>query len=222
MYLGPKVDDWPAVERLSGRRWRRRRGVLTRILHRAPTIVENVDKIARDCMADGMDSRKAWSTGALSAGWHEWGLGTGLVYPDLGDESDDSLARDCLFEILNLTYRVDGHDQSIGSLLRKELRMSEVADQFGVKLLGTSLAIWAKHTGLRKQLRRTRWEKSDVTALLRQIPGVVEHPNVLRFGVAGRKRALLFDPEILRSLGLDLSPEAPHPRDPRMPEEPPW
>ena len=203
--FGPPVDDWVGVSTSIQTAMKNADAVRYRILRRAPEIVAQADRLIGTYQELGMESREAMSSGALTAGWHFWGIDEKDLYANT-EQHDTTDAADALLEILAVRHRMEGGvERSVLWLVQgnddKDVRM--LADLYGVKKHGNGLCIAIGHRGLGNAMSRTQWGNADIKQLLMQLPDVVESPNPLHFGSL-RKRAIIIPPETLAEYGIDL------------------
>ena len=201
----------PAVDRLAqgklgysrGNDERRRRALLDNP-KRQGAIVTLADKITDDLQAQGVDSRESQSTAVLTAGWRAWGMDQRIVksQPEVSPMSD---AAGALLDILAVRMRLNPAEEvSLLDLLGDEGRETQLADLYGIRLLGDGLAIAPTHSGLLRALKRTPWEHVNLKSMLLQLDGIEQAPHPVRFARL-RARALIVSAETLELLGVDTS-----------------
>ena len=204
--LGREVADWPKVEAGIIGAMAHAAGVRARIIREAPTIVVQVQEVARELQRTGMDSREALASAALTVGWHWWGLNTLQVTSTEGHDRDRTDAMDCLRSIMSLTIRDPG---GAGKTLAKALTSGDaetIADLYAVKVDGKQgLQMMYGHRGLRAGLRGTPWEKADLRSTLMQLQGATL-TNPLRIGNQ-RGRCVDIPHATLIEAGIDVCQE---------------
>ena len=200
--LGREVEDWPAVEAGIISAMAHAAGVRARIIREAPTIVGEVQGMAREMQRSGMDSREALASAALTVGWQWWGLNSLKVSSTEGHDQDRTDAMDCLRSIMSLTIRDPG---GAGKTLAKALTSNAVAiaDLYGMQCDATGgVEIGYGHRGLKDALRGTPWEKADLRSSLIQLPNITL-TNPLRLG-SQRLRCIRIPPETLLNAGIEI------------------
>ena len=93
--FGPPVDDWVGVSTSIQTAMEDADAVRYRILRRAPEIVAQADRLIGTYQELGMESREAMSSGALTAGWHFWGIDEKDLYANT-EQHDTTDAADAL------------------------------------------------------------------------------------------------------------------------------
>ena len=217
--LGDPVEDWPSVEAGIDGSIADAPGVLSALIQNTEGIVDHADRLKREFQRDGMESRDALCTAALTAGWQAWGIGTEVVRSGIGSR-DHSDAGEALLDILNLRLRVEGgKERTVMSLLQTGEADTQVGDQLGLRLAGDEgLLIAPRHKGLVREMERTAWGGADLRRLLAQISGATMTKNWRRFGPVYRDSALVVPFDALAALGIvfdDRDPSGePPPREP--------
>ena len=210
--LGKPVDDWDAVRTGIESAMEKADAARYRIIRRAPEIVALADKVALEFQSQGMDSRDARASAALTAGWHEWGLDTDDLYSRSDSAQADAEqpeAVKCLQDILAVRDRVSGvRDKTLLAVLVAGLHDFEMADLYGVRILKPEevLAIAPGHARLKVELSHTKWRGTDLKRLLLQIEGSSYIESNQRFGDR-RLRYVQIPAEVLDSYGISLRAE---------------
>ena len=202
--FGPAVDDWRKVSSDIRAAMTNADGARYSIIRNAKRIVTLADKITDDLQAQGVDSRESQSTAVLTAGWRAWGMDGRIVksQPEVSPMSD---AAGALLDILAVRMRVNPAEEvSLLDLLGDEGRETQLADLYGIRLLGDGLAIAPTHSGLLRALKRTPWEHVNLKSMLLQLDGIEQAPHPVRFARL-RARALIVSVETLEALGVDTS-----------------
>ena len=220
--LGSEVADWPAVRRAIREAMVAAVGARSRIVAQAAELADAVRDLSDAFQDDGLDSREAMSSAALTIGWQAWCVDNATVFAGTS-MSNRTDAGDCLLDILAVRVRGDGRERPVLSLVRSRDDRLEyaAANLFGVRRTDDgTLLVSPHHAGLKSALARTEWSGTDLARLLRQLPGtsVTNHPR--HFGDL-RSRAIEVSSDTLTVLGVDLSPP-PHPQEPAgYDDEPP-
>ena len=202
--FGPAVDDWRKVSSDIRAAMTNADGARYSIIRNAKRIVTLADKITDDLQAQGVDSRESQSTAVLTAGWRAWGMDQRIVksQPEVSPMSD---AAGALLDILAVRMRLNPAEEvSLLDLLGDEGRETQLADLYGIRLLGDGLAIAPTHSGLLRALKRTPWEHVNLKSMLLQLDGIEQAPHPVRFARL-RARALIVSAETLELLGVDTS-----------------
>ena len=215
--FGPEVDDWPALMARLEANEANGAAVGAYFIHQAQLIVDGAETMAKAFKAEGMASREADMSGALTSGWWAWGVDEEFVYSGTGvDVQRDS--NDAVGEIMSVTVPTGGGTHaSLLAMVCNPANGSMIADLYGVKRdganrTGRGLFIAFNHHGLKKALRRSALENVDLKSLLLQVPGATEPDHSQRF--ATRKlRAIHLPDASLVALGIDIV-------DPKPPSEP--
>lgn len=217
--LGDEVADWPSVRNAIKGAMGAAAAARSRIVQRSAGLVAETSRVAAEFQDDGLDSREALATAALTVGWQAWGVDNATVWAgtDAGSRDD---AEGCLLDMLALKWRGEGKDRSLLGLIRSRDTALEyaAADLYGVRRgEDGSLLVAADHRGLASALSRTAWGSTDLAKLLRQLPGahLTNHPR--RFGNL-RSRAMQISASTLAVLGVDLDSELDPEGDEPMPD----
>ena len=200
------VDDWVSVRQaiekamLPGDRFK------AGIIRDAPQIIERTKAITDELIGEGMGTRLAMITGALSAGWEWWSCGTELLAPDMEAATNlESDAIELLRSIMGLRLRTStGGDTSMLALLAGNPD-SSLAKDYGIRMKYEDLLIATKHPSLMTKLAPTRWKNIDVGKMLKHIEGVVPTAGSESFGHA-HLRGVIVPRMVLDALGLDIQP----------------
>ena len=175
--FGDEVDDWPAVEAGILAAMENFEAIRYRIIRRVPEIVALARAKTKEFQTIGVASRDALVGGALTAGWHTWGLDDKDVHSrHIDAELPAQDAVSFVRHIFALRARPGGGEGDISALefLADPSRARQAADLFGLTLtnldVGSCLAIATSHAGLLGQLKFSRWENAELRALLLQIP----------------------------------------------------
>ena len=203
--LSPRrVDDWEKVDAGIQKALAAADRFRTSIVLDTAMLASETRKLSSRLIADGMATRKALITAALSVAW-QWWSGTSDV---LLSESDTEEPREndavmLLRKILSLRLRTDAAgDRSMLMILSADPQSPLCAD-YGVRLKDADLLIAPKNPGLLAKLRPTHWRRVNIGKALCQIEGVEMMTHSPRFGGA-RMRALRIPRAVLDDLGFDL------------------
>ena len=178
-------------------------GVRYKIIREAQGIADEAAKLASEMQDDGIDSREALASAALTAGWRWWGVDHSVVrsQPEALERTD---AKDALLEILALRHNAPGgHIYSVAEMLTDTLHERTLVDLYGIRRVGNEIWLAEKHPGLRAAMSRSKWAAVDLRKLLRQMDGVTTLPTAQRFGVL-RSRAIVVPEEVLAAAGIEL------------------
>ena len=213
--LGKEVDDWSTVEEAITTAMLKADAIRYRIIRQMPEIVANVQRMIRTFQGQGMDSREALASAALTAGWHAWGIDEKDVYSKVEkDQPQDAV--ECLTDILGLIVSLDGNrKRSAHRVLtdgdRDDTKL--VADQLGLRLGEfegvCGLAIRNEHRGMREALRHTQWANVTLRLKLAEIQGAVLSQGPVRFP-SGNGRATLIPHKALER--EEIAVEGEHPQ----------
>ena len=205
--LGKEVEDWLALQKDIRSAMAHAGGVRSRIIRDTAAIAEQVDSIAQDMQRRGMDSREALTSAALTAGWWWWGIDGFEVGGSEPHDRGRSDAVECLTSIMELKYRdASGAQQTFAKALT--VNPGPVADLYGLRLEGgEGILVGYGHQGLIKELRGTRWERSDLRSMLMQLEGAKHTANVRRVGFGRRMRCVVIPHETLIKAGIEIGEE---------------
>ena len=196
------VENWPAVRSeiekamLPGDRFK------AAIIRDAAQLTERTKKIMDELIEEGMGTRLAMITGALSAGWEWWACSTEILKPDVEATTNlESDAIEMLREIMGLRLRTSkGDDVSILALMAVD-HDSDLAKDYGIRMKYNDLLIATKHPSLRAKLAPTRYKNIDVGKMLKHIKGVVPTIGSESFGHA-KLRGVLVPQKVLTDLEI--------------------
>ena len=200
--LGLEVDDWPGVSSAIKAAMEHADNVRSSIIRDAAKIADRASAITAELQGLGLDSREALAQGALTAGWHWWGVDDLDVSASEEEEPERSDAADCLITILAYTMRTPG---GAGVTIAHTLAAGSVvpADLYGIIYDERGLLLASGHPGLAHVLRGTPWAKTNLRDMLMQLTGVTTTTNAIHVGEF-RKRCILLPPHVLERLGIDI------------------
>ena len=200
--LGAEVEDWGAVQAGIFAAMTQAAGVRSRIIREAAPIVAHATELAQDMQSQGVDSREALASAALTAGWHWWGIDTSAVHSSDDHDRDKTDAADCLTTIMSLTFRDPrGATKTLAKALTADA--DPVADLYGMRCESTGdLLVGYGHRGLKDALRGTPWEKADLRSTLMQLANITL-TNPLRLG-SRRLRCISIPAETLLNAGIEI------------------
>ena len=128
---------------------------------RAPEIAAVAARVSDEMQDRGVESRDALASGALTAGFLAWGVGTDHVLAH-SESPESSDAADALLEILAISMRLEnGKERSVLEMLVTNTHRQMVADRFGVRREDDGLADCSLVT--------LGWRRSCVGAPLGQV-----------------------------------------------------
>ena len=204
--LGKPVADWPQV----------RDGILgtwsaavcerlrTSVLLDAENIVSMAGKLA-DRLGEKprIDTRSSLLWGAISAGHWWWTGKSALLWRPPEQERSDAI--DLLQFILGLGVRRGDREHTLGALLMNKNAWDQT-DDLGVRVQADrSLIVAPDHPAMKQRLERSKWAGVAHKKMLRQIEGVTDTKNAVRFG-HNRVRSLIVPEGPLAQCGVDFSP----------------
>lgn len=198
------VSDWNKVDSDIRRELRNADKFRTGIIRDTYELVTKIRDLSRKLIDEGMDTRKARITAALSVGFSWWsGIDEVLQLETTTDDPEVSDAFHLLWEILGFRLRTqDGRDISAMRLLATEPG-SELCKDYGLRVMGSKLLIAHQHPALLKKLKGTGWERVDIGKELRQIEGAQRTQQ--HFGNNSRWAAVSIPLDVLVGLGIDLA-----------------
>ena len=171
--FGPKVPDWPKVEARILAAAGNGQAIRSRIIRDASRIVSDAQAIGVSLRKKGIGSREAASSGALTAGWSEWGVERLMVRSNVEVDDDSNDAADCLRELLETVVRTGGSEVSLWRLLcSPQAGDVRLAGDLGLRREQSGLLVAFEHSGLSRQLRLTQWAQHDLRKLLEQLPNI--------------------------------------------------
>ncbi len=221
--LGPRVVNWPKVQRAIRAAVHNADGIRAAIVQDAEWIADTAAKCADFFQAQGDDSRESLTAGALTAGWRWWGVDNREVRNETSSVATD--ASDALFDVLALRVRAHTgeQEQSLLKMIAEEAASSKHAavanDLYGVRVCPEGLLVDPKHRGLLKAMERTVWGQVDLRYLLLQLREAQWTSNPRSIG-GRRARAVIIPLETLTELGVTVR-EWQEPGQEPPPQEPP-
>ena len=201
--LGSKVVDWPKVEADLQAAIRPADAIRAALVRQVPFLADGARDAARTMAREGMDSREASVSAALTAGWWVWGLDDEIVPAGISGKGRDDAA-DAILELLAIEVRHGGATTTTLSELCKASAGPTIAANYGLRNdPDRGLLIDPTHRGLAKALSRTMYAEIDLAKLLIQMRGVAITRHPQHFGKL-RKRAIVVPHNVLESIGVDL------------------
>ena len=206
--LGREVEDWPGVRDAIRSVMVHAEAVRSRIIRDAPLIVKKASEISAELSSISVDSRQALAQGALTAGWHWWGVNQLPVTSTDGGEDKRNDAVDCLNAILSVILRDPGGPGiTMAKALADDKWEESVGDLYGMKFDYRGLMISCDNHGLSNAMSRTQWGKANLRSILTQLPGAARLQNPVRIGQR-RVRPVVIPVDALNELGIELGSES--------------
>ena len=200
-------QNWPAVRQEIKKCIQEPWKIKAALVQDGQELAEKVNLYSEQAMLQGMNSRSAMISGALSVGWEWWSGIKEIVHmkevesePSSQSEADSV---ELLRDILGIRLRShSGEDRSVANILQDGDKAGLCLD-YGIRIMDGNLVIAPKHPSLRAKLGRSRWKNVDIRKALGQIEGVNHTTHALRFGGL-RMYAVEIPESVCGNLGIEI------------------